>query len=126
MMVAWGVAFYPAYYPRYPSYGYGARYNPWTGAYSRGGAIYGPYGGAGYGARYNPSTGTYARGAAAWGPGGARGAAQAWNPRTGTYAQTRQGANVYGSWGSTAVQRGRRHCQPQHPGAGRSGHWQNR
>jgi hypothetical protein len=121
MMVAWGVAvwgsgyyyppywgggFYPAYYPRYPSYGYGARYNPWTGAYSRAGAIYGPYGGAGYGARYNPSTGTYARGAAAWGPGGARGAAQAWNPRTGTYAQTRQGANVYGSWGSTAVQRG--------------------
>jgi hypothetical protein len=121
-MVAWGVAMwgsgyyyppyfgywgggYPAYIPRYPSYGYGARYNPWTGAYSRGGAVYGPYGGAGYGARYNPSTGTYARGAVARGPGGARGAAQAWNPRTGTYAQTRQGSNVYGSWGSTAVQR---------------------
>ena len=32
--------------------------------------------------------------------------AQAYNPRTGTYAQTRQGSNVYGSWGSTAVQRG--------------------
>ena len=121
-MVAWGVAMwgsgyyyppyfgywgggYPAYIPRYPGYGYGARYNPWTGAYSRGGAVYGPYGGAGYGARYNPSTGTYARGAVARGPGGARGAAQAWNPRTGTYAQTRQGSNVYGSWGSTAVQR---------------------
>ena len=121
-MIAWGVAMwgsgyyyppyfgywgggYPAYIPRYPSYGYGARYNPWTGAYSRGGAVYGPYGGAGYGARYNPSTGTYARGAVARGPGGARGAAQAWNPRTGTYAQTRQGSNVYGSWGSTAVQR---------------------
>jgi hypothetical protein len=121
-MVAWGVAMwgsgyyyppywgywgggYPAYIPRYPSYGYGARYNPWTGAYSRGGAVYGPYGGAGYGARYNPSTGTYARGAVARGPGGAVGAAQAWNPRTGTYAQTRQGSSVYGSWGSTAVQR---------------------
>ena len=46
--------------------------------------------------------------AAPWrtGPYGARGAAQAYNPRTGTYAQTRQGSGVYGSWGSTAVQRG--------------------
>jgi hypothetical protein len=121
-MVGWGVAMwgtgyyyppyvwrgglYPVYYPRYPSYGYGARYNPWSGAYTRGGAVYGPYGGAGYAARYNPRTGTYARGAAAWGPGGARGAAQAWNPRTGTSAQTRQGANVFGSWGATGVQRG--------------------
>jgi hypothetical protein len=102
----WGGGYYPAYYPRYPSYGYGARYNPWTGAYSRAGAVYGPYGGAGYGARYNPRTGTYSRGAAAFGPGGARGAAEAWNPRTGTYAQTRQGRNVYGSWGATGVQRG--------------------
>lgn len=122
MMVAWGVAmwgtgyyyppyywgggYYPVYYPRYPTYGYGARYNPWNGAYTRAGVAYGPYGGAGYAARYNPSTGTYSRGAAAWGPGGARGAAEAWNPRTGTYAQTRQGANVYGSWGSTGVKRG--------------------
>jgi hypothetical protein len=102
----WGGGYYPAYFPRYPSYGYGARYNPWTGAYTRGGAVYGPYGGAGYAARYNPRTGTYARGAAAWGPGGARGAAEAWNPRTGTYGRTRQGANVYGSWGATGVQRG--------------------
>jgi hypothetical protein len=103
--VGWG-GYYPAYYPRYPSYGYGARYNPWTGSYTRAGVAYGPYGGAGYAARYNPSTGTYSRGAAAWGPGGARGAAEAWNPRAGTAAATRQGANVYGSWGSTAVQRG--------------------
>ena len=122
MMVAWGCAvwgtgwyyppyvgwggYYPVYFPRYPSYGYGAWYNPWTGAYTRAGVAYGPYGGAGYAARYNPSTGTYSRAAAAWGPGGVRGAAQAWNPRTGTSAQTRQGANVYGSWGSTSVQRG--------------------
>src|SRR5258707_15679427 len=69
----WGGGYYPAYFPHYPSYGYGARYNPWTGAYSRGGAVYGPYGGAGYGARYNPSTGTYARGGAAGGLGGGRG-----------------------------------------------------
>src|SRR5262245_48117 len=122
MMVAWGCAvwgtgwyyppyvyyggFYPAYYPYYPTYGYHASYNPWTGTYSRGVAAYGPYGGAGVGARYNPRTGTYARGAAAWGPYGARGVAGAYNPRTGTYAATRQGSNVYGSWGSTAVQRG--------------------
>jgi hypothetical protein len=122
MMVAWGCTmwgsgwyyppyvwyggFYPVYYPHFPTYGYSAWYNPWTGAYGRSAAVYGPYGGAGVGARYNPRTGTYARGAAAYGPYGARGVAQAYNPRTGTYAATRQGSNVYGSWGSTAVQRG--------------------
>jgi hypothetical protein len=122
LMIAWGCAvwgtgyyyppyvyyggFYPAYYPFYPTYGYHASYNPWTGTYSRGVAAYGPYGGAGMGARYNPRTGTYARGAAAYGPYGARGVAQAYNPRTGTYAATRQGSNVYGSWGQTGVQRG--------------------
>jgi hypothetical protein len=122
MMVAWGTAvwgsgwyyppyyyagaFYPVYYPYYPTYGYGARYNPWTGAYTRAGAVYGPYGGAGYGARYNPTTGTWARGAAAYGPAGARGAVQAYNPRTGAVGRSVQGSNVYGSWGSTAVRRG--------------------
>jgi hypothetical protein len=122
MMIAWGCAvwgtgwyyppyayyggFYPVYYPHFPTYGYSAWYNPWTGGYGRSAVAYGPYGGVGAGARYNPRTGTYARGAVAWGPYGASGAAQAWNPRTGTYAQTRQGSNVYGSWGSTAVQRG--------------------
>jgi hypothetical protein len=123
MMVAWGCTvwgtgwyyppywgyggFYPYYYPHFPTYGYSAWYNPWTGAYGRSARVYGPYGGAGVGARYNhPRTGTYARGAAAYGPYGARGVAQAYNPRTGTYAATRQGSNVYGSWGSTAVQRG--------------------
>jgi hypothetical protein len=96
MMVAWGCTvwgsgwyyppyygyggFYPYYYPYFPTYGYSAWYNPWTGAYGRSARVYGPYGGAGVGARYNP--------------------------RTGTYAATRQGSNVYGSWGSTAVQRG--------------------
>jgi hypothetical protein len=122
MMMAWGCAvwgsgwyyppywgygaYYPYYYPHFPTYGYSAWYNPWTGAYGRSAAVYGPYGGAGVGARYNPRTGTYARGAAAYGPYGARGVAHAYNPRTGTYAATRQGSNVYGSWGSTAVQRG--------------------
>ena len=102
----WGGGFYPYYYPHFSTYGYSAWYNPWTGAYGRSAAVYGPYGGAGVGARYNPRTGTYARGAAAYGPGGSRAVAQAYNPRTGTYAQTRQGSNVYGSWGSTSVQRG--------------------
>jgi hypothetical protein len=122
MMVAWGCVvwgsgyyyppyyygggFYPYYRPYYPTYGYHASYNPWTGAYSRGVTAYGPYGGAGVGARYNPRTGTYSRGAAAWGPGGARGYASAYNPRTGAVGATRQGSNVYGSWGSTAVARG--------------------
>jgi hypothetical protein len=122
MMVAWGCVvwgsgyyyppyigyggFYPAYYPFYPTYGFHASYNPWTGAYSRGAVAYGPYGGAGVGARYNPRTGTYARGAAAWGPYGARGVASAYNPRTGAVGGTRQGSGVYGSWGQTGVRRG--------------------
>ena len=122
MMVAWGCTvwgtgwyyppyygyggYYPVYYPYGRTYGYGSWYNPYTGAYGAAGRIYGPYGGAGFGARYNPTTGTYARGAFAYGPNGAVGGAQAYNPRTGTYASTRQGSGVYGSWGSTNVQRG--------------------
>jgi hypothetical protein len=122
IMIAWGCAVwgsgyyhppywgwgggYPYYYPRYPTYGYGAWYNPWTGGYGRSAVAYGPYGGAGVTSRYNPRTGTYSRGAAAWGPYGARGYGEAYNPRTGAYGQTRQGSNVYGSWGTTAVQRG--------------------
>jgi hypothetical protein len=122
VMIGWGCAvwgtgyyyppyygyggFYPYYYPHYPTYGYGASYNPWTGAYTRGAVAYGPYGGAGVAARYNPRTGTYSRGAVAHGPYGSRGAASAYNPRTGAYGGTRQGSNVYGSWGQTGVQRG--------------------
>jgi hypothetical protein len=118
LMIGWGCAvwgsgwYYPPYYyggiyyPAFHSYGYAAGYNPWTGAYGRGAVAYGPYGGMGAGARYNPRTGTYSRGAAAWGPYGAVGAGSAYNPRTGAIGTTRQGSNVYGSWGSTAVQRG--------------------
>src|SRR5262249_58507506 len=103
----WGYGgMYPYYYPRYPTYGYGASYNPWTGAYRRTAVAYGPYGGAGVSSRYNPRTGTYSRGAAAWGPYGARGYGEAYNPRTGAYGRTRQGSSVYGSWGATSVQRG--------------------
>src|SRR5262249_44310594 len=122
MMVAWGCVvwgagcyyppyvgyggFYPAYYPYYPTYGYHASYNPWTGAYSRGAVAYGPYGGAGVGSRYNPRTGTYSRGAAAWGPYGARGSATAYNPRTGARGPPRPGSSVYGSWGRAGVRAG--------------------
>jgi hypothetical protein len=118
LMIGWGCAvwgsgwYYPPYYgggiyyPGFHSYGYAAGYNPWTGAYGRGAVAYGPYGGMGAGARYNPRTGTYSRGAAAWGPYGAAGVGSAYNPRTGAVGTTRQGSNVYGSWGSTAVQRG--------------------
>ena len=122
VMIGWGCAvwgtgyyyppyigyggYYPIYYPYYPTYGFGASYNPWTGAYTRGAVAYGPYGGAGVASRYNPRTGTYSRGAVAWGPYGARGAARAYNPRTGTAGATRQGSNVYGSWGTTGVRRG--------------------
>jgi hypothetical protein len=102
----WYGGFAPIYYPHFPTYGYSAWYNPWTGSYGRAVSAYGPYGGAGIGARYNPRTGTYARGAAAYGPYGARGYAQAYNPRTGAYGATRQGSNVYGSWGATGVRRG--------------------
>jgi hypothetical protein len=102
----WYGGYYPIYYPYWRTYGYGSWYNPYTGVFGTAGRVYGPYGGAGFGARYNPSTGTYARGAFAYGPNGVRGGAQAYNPRTGNYAQTRQGANGYGSWGSTAVKRG--------------------
>ena len=98
--------YYPVYFPYYPTYGYAARYNPWTAVYERGAVAYGPYGGVGAEARYDAVSGTYARGAMAWGPYGATGAAQAYNPRTGTYAQTRQSSGVYGSWGTASVQRG--------------------
>jgi hypothetical protein len=118
MTIAFGCAmwgggwYYPPYYhggiyyPRPVAYGGGVAYNPWTGAYGGYQAAYGPYGGVARGASYNPSTGTYKRGAVAWGPTGANGYMQAYNPRTGTYAGTRQGSNVYGSWGSSHVQRG--------------------
>jgi len=123
MMIGWGCAvwgsgwyyppyywygggFYPPYYWYPRTYGFAAWYNPYTGTYGRGAGVYGPYGGAGAFAAYNPRTGTYARGASVYGPYGSRSFRQAYNPRTGTYAQTRQGSNVYGNWGSSAVVRG--------------------
>jgi hypothetical protein len=129
VMIAWGCAVwgtgyhyppyvhygpYPIYHPHYPTYGYGASYNPWTGAYGRTAVAYGPYGGAGVSAKYNPRTGTYSRSAAAYGPYGSAAVGQAYNPRTGAYGQTRQGSNVYGNWGSTTVTRGDDWAQTAH------------
>ena len=121
VMVAWGCAvwgtgyyyppyygyggIYPVYYPHYPTYGYGARITrgpaPTRAARSRMVPM-----AARASARATTRDRHLLAGAAAYGPYGARGAAQAYNPRTGTYAADAQGANVYGSWGATGVQRG--------------------
>ena len=137
MMIAWGCAvwgtgwyyppyvryggFYPVYYGFPRTYGFSAWYNPYTGGYGRGAAMYGPFGGAGAGAIYNPRTGTYARGAAVYGAYGSRSVGQAFNPRTGTSVQTRQGSNLYGHWGSTAVRRGDDWARTAHTTNNRTG-----
>ena len=75
----------------------GARYNPWSGAYARGGAVNGPCGGLDYASRYNPRTGIYTRSPAAWGPGGAREAFRAWTPRI-SGSGTRPDIDVLHQW----------------------------
>jgi predicted metal-binding membrane protein len=88
-----------------PTYGAsrGAAYNPATGAWGRGGSVYGPYGGAGAFSAYNPSTGSYARGGAAYRPDGAAGNAGWYNARTGVSGSTQQNADAYGRWGSSTL-----------------------
>jgi len=97
---------HPIYHPYPVTFGVHAYYNPHTGTYARGGAVYGPYGGAGRSAAYNPSTGTYARGASAWGPYGGTAAMHAYNPRTGAHGWSHQSYNQYEHWGESLVQRG--------------------
>lgn len=94
---------YPIYYPYPVTYGSRARYNPYTGRYTRSATVYGPYGGAGRYASYNPRTGAYSRGRAAWGPYGGTREAVAYNPRTGTRAATKQSYNQYAQWGKSGV-----------------------
>ena len=93
--VAVGVAAVPVYWAA-PCYTYGASawYNPATGTYARGGAVYGPNGGYAAGAAYNPRTGTYAQGAAGY------------NRVTGNYAAGYNATNPYGSWGQGVVGNG--------------------
>ena len=105
---------YPIYRPYPCTYGVGAYYNTYAGAYGVGHGVYGPYRGAAAGAAYNPYTGTYARGATAYGPYGSRSAGQAYNPYTGTYAATRQGSNGYSSWGQSVVSNGNKSAYTQH------------
>lgn len=93
--------------PCYYSYGCAAHYSYGYGGYYRaGGAYYGPHGGAGWGAAYNPATGAWGRAGYAYGPAGAHWGAQAYNPFTNTYAAHAGGANGYQSWGHSYVQRG--------------------
>lgn len=105
--VAAGVTAVPVYWGApYYTYGASAWYNPATGVYARGAAVYGPYGGYGAAAAYSPRTGTYAQGAAAWGPYGGVAAGRTYNPSTGTYSAGYHAANPYGSWGQGVVTNG--------------------
>ena len=81
----------------------GTYYNPATGAWAHGGAIYGPNGGAGAFSAYNPTTGSYAHGSAVWGPDGAAGNASWYNANTGRSGTTQQNSNAYGRWGSSTI-----------------------
>lgn len=105
---------YPIYYPYACTYGVGAYYNTYSGAYGVAHGVYGPYGGAAAGAAYNPYTGTYARGATAYGPYGSQSVAKAYNPYAGTYAATHQGSTAYSSWGQSVVSNGNKSAYTQH------------
>jgi len=104
----WGYPwYYPPYYwgwGYYPPYYGGITF--WAGAHGYGWSAYGPYGGVGYGARYNPATGVYSRGGYAYGPGGGAAWRTAYNPSTGTWAGQRGGYNAYGSWKQGMVTNG--------------------
>jgi hypothetical protein len=111
--------YYPAYgypiYHYYPvTYGYGAFYNSYTGAYGVARGVYGPYGGATGWAAYNPYTGTYARGGSVYGPYGSASVARAYNPYTGVGAATRQFSSPYAQWGSSVISNGNRTVQTGH------------
>jgi hypothetical protein len=79
----------------------GTYYNPSTGAWAQGGAIYGPNGGAGAWSAYNPSTGSYAHGSASWSNGSGSANASYYDARTGVSGSTNQNVNPYGRWGSS-------------------------
>src|SRR5580704_8962891 len=105
---------YPIYRPYPVTYGVGAFYNPYNGAYGYARGAYGPYGGVAGGAWYNPSTGTYGRAAGGCNAYGCAGGARAYNPYTGAYGATRQGSNAYSQWGSSVVTKGDKWAQTGH------------
>lgn len=102
----WGPYPYPIYRPYPYTYGVYAVYNPYTGGYRVGHAVYGPYGAAGGSAWYNPATGRYGRSATVQTPYGGRTVASTYNPWTGGYGATSQGHNAYSQWGSSVAVRG--------------------
>lgn len=124
MYVGYGVAvwgtgyYYPPYYATgfypyavywpcpYYTYGSSAWYNPATGNYGRGSAVYGPYGGYARAAAYNPATGAYTWGRTAWGSYGAAASGGFYNPTTGGWGGSYHASNGYQSWGQSVVGRG--------------------
>jgi hypothetical protein len=110
--VYWGP--HPIYYPYPCTYGVAAVYNPYTGGYAVGRAVYGPYGSAGSAAWYNPATGMYGHAVTTQNAYGGHTYASGYNPWTGTSWSTSQGHNQYGSWGSTVVNNGNNWAEAQH------------
>jgi len=121
----WGTGYsYPPYYgwgdypyavywpPAYYTFGASAWYNPATGAYMRGGAVYGPYGGYARSAAYNPRTRGYAWRQTAWGPYGAAASGGFYNPNTGRWGGRYRASNGYQSWGQSVVARGNQWARP--------------
>ena len=99
----WPAYRYPIYYPYPYTYGVGAYYHPYTGAYSYSQVVYGPYASAGRTAWYNPTTGAYGRAVTYQNAYGGSTYAQGYNPWTGTYGATQQHHNAYSQWGSSVV-----------------------
>jgi hypothetical protein len=79
----YGYPGYP-YYPWPPTYGYGSWYDPDTGRYGETVVGYGPYGAARGTAVFNPETGVYARGQAVWDSDEYAGRRYGYNPNTNT------------------------------------------
>jgi hypothetical protein len=103
----WGPGMvYPYYCPWPATYGAGYVFNPWTGGFAAGRAVYGPYGAAGGAAWYNPATGRYGRSASVQGWYGGRTVASSYNPWTGGYGATAQSHNAYSQWGQSVAARG--------------------
>ena len=104
---AYGLYPYPVYWPgAYYTYGASVWYNPVTGTYGRGSAVYGPYGGYARGAAYNPANGAYSWGRTAWGPYGSAASGGFYNPSSGTWGGGYRASNAYQSWGQSVVGRG--------------------
>ncbi len=103
----YGYPYYP-YYPWPPTYGYGSWYDPGTGRYGETLVAYGPYGAAAGTAVYNPTTGVYARGQAVWDSDEFAGRGYAYNPNTDTSIARNRYVDFDDKegWGQSVAQRG--------------------